>query len=386
LGTNVSKKEGQEMLGKFLFLSTAILALNFGAAKAAPEDVPEHDLDFTLKDGYILAEGGFAEDSAVKFKAFLAENGKAEGTWNIPLYIQSLGGNLGAALDMGYILRDHGMSTVSFNWCASACTYMMMGGVNRVVAKNGVYAVHQFSFDNSIDPQKAVYSNNDLQAFQDQVASLHDYANQMGVDAQVVSIASHTPPSTTTNLTREQLVTLKVDNVPTDQADGQEIASIAIPGVNAPDQRILQELALPDLPRTPTIEPHGLSKIAAQGVVQGIIAAQAADVGSLEKVLSSRYGKYLLANGEVTSGEKLVTKHATFAKDWAYRSRVIDKNSLNTTCQDNDVACTVTGEFDDQYGVTEDGVVVKNRYRFSYTIMLPIALPAVTVEQIEKVN
>jgi hypothetical protein len=45
LGTNVSKKEGQEMLGKFLFLSTAILALNFSAAKAAPEDVPEHDLN-----------------------------------------------------------------------------------------------------------------------------------------------------------------------------------------------------------------------------------------------------------------------------------------------------------------------------------------------------
>ena len=374
------------MLSKILVLTATALTLGFANASAAPEDVPDHDLSFVLKDGYILAEGVFAQDTVEKFKAFLAKNGKSDVQWNIPLYIQSLGGNLGAALEMGYMLREHGMSTVSFNWCASACTYMMMGGVNRVVAKNGVYAVHQFSFDSNIDPQKAVYSNNDLQAFQDQVASLHDYASQMGVDTDVVSIASHTPPSTTTNLTREQLVKLKVDNVPTDQADGQDIASIAIPGVNVPDQKILQELALPDISNVPTIEPHGLSKLAAQGVVQGIIAAQAGNVGRLKKVLSSRYGRYLLANGTPISREKLVAQHAKFAKEWAYRSREIDKNSLNTTCQDNDVACTVTGEFDDAYGVAQDGVVVRNRYRFSYTIMLPITLPAVTVEQIEKVN
>ena len=60
---------------------------------AAPEDVPDHDLSFVLKIGYILAEGVFVEDTAEKFKAFLAENGKADGTWNISLYIQSLGGS-----------------------------------------------------------------------------------------------------------------------------------------------------------------------------------------------------------------------------------------------------------------------------------------------------
>ena len=375
-----------ELQIELLLLSTVALALNFATASAAPEDVPDHDLNFVLKDGYILAEGVFVEDTAEKFKTFLIENGKAEGTWNIPLYIQSLGGSLGAALEMGQMLREHGMSTVSFNWCASACTYMMMGGVNRVVAKEGVYAVHQFSFDNSIDPQKAVYSNNDLQAFQDQVASLHDYANQMGVDAQVVSIASHTPPSTTTNLTREQLVKLKVDNVPTDQAEGQELTSIAIPGVNAPDQKILEQLALPETSNNQTIEPHGLSKLAAQGVARRLILAQTEDVDSLRQTLSARYGNYMLANGEPISRENLVAKHSSFAKEWKYRAREIDQNSLNTTCQDNDVACTVTGEFDDAYGVAEDGVVVKNRYRFSYTIMLPLSLPAVTVEQIEKVN
>ena len=374
------------MLGKFLLLSSALLAFSFGSALAAPEDVPDHDISFVLKDGYILAEGGFVEDTAEKFKAFLAENGKAHGKWNIPLYIQSLGGNLGAALDMGYVLRDHGISTVSFNWCASACTYMMMGGVNRVVAKNGVYAVHQFSFDNSIDPQKAVYSNNDLQTFQDQVASLHDYANQMGVDAQVVSIASHTPPSTTTNLTREQLVNLKVDNVPTDQAEGQELASIAIPGVNAPDQTILEQLALPETPSASPIEPHGLSKLAAQAVARSLILAQTEDVDRLQRTLNARYGNFMLANGEPISRENLVAKHAKFASEWNYRARDIDPKSLSATCQDNDVACTVTGEFDDAYGVAEDGVVVRNRYRFSYTIMLPITLPAVTVEQIEKLN
>ena len=362
------------------------LALNFATVCAAPEDVPDHDLSFVLKDGYILAEGVFVDDTAEKFKLFLADNGKAEGAWNIPLYIQSLGGSLGAAMEMGQMLREHGMSTVSFNWCASACTYMMMGGVNRVVAKDGVYAVHQFSYDNSIDPQKLVYSNADLQHFQDLVASLNDYTKALGVDPEVVSIASHTPPSTTTNLTREQLVKLVVENVPTDQPDGQDIAAIAIPGVNAPDKKILEELALPDTPNVFSIKPHGLTKLAAQGVVRRLILAQTEDVASLKKTLSARYGNYMLANGEPISRENLVAKHASFAKEWAYRSREIDPNSLNTTCQDNDVACTVTGEFNDAYGIAEDGVVVKSRYRFSYTIMLPLSLPAVTVEQIEKVN
>ena len=379
-------KKEMELRVRLLILSTAALALNFASVCAAPEDVPDHDLSFVLKDGYILAEGVFVEDTAEKFKAFLAENGKADGTWNIPLYIQSLGGSLGAAMEMGQMLREHGMSTVSFNWCASACTYMMMGGVNRVVAKDGVYAVHQFSYDNSIDPQKLVYSNADLQHFQDLVASLNDYAKALGVDPEVVSIASHTPPSTTTNLTREQLVKLVVENVPTDQVDGQDIAAIAIRGVNAPDQKILEGLELPEAPNVFNIQPHGLTKLAAQSFVRGIILAQTEDVASLEKTLSARYGNYMLANGEPISRENLVAKHSSFARDWNYRSREIDPNSLNTTCQNNDVACTVTGEFDDAYGVAKDGVVVKNRYRFSYTIMLPLSLPAVTVEQIEKVN
>lgn len=86
-------KREHEILKKLLLLSSAVLA--------APEDVPDHDLSFVLKVGYILAEGVFVEDTAEKFKAFLAENGKADGTWNISLYIQSLGGPLDAAMEMG---------------------------------------------------------------------------------------------------------------------------------------------------------------------------------------------------------------------------------------------------------------------------------------------
>ena len=196
----------------------------------------------------------------------------------------------------------------------------------------------------------------------------------------------YTLQPTIPHLTREQLVKLVVENVPADQAEGQDLAAIAIPGVNAPDQKILEELAIPDTPNVFNIQPHGLTKLAAQAVVRRVILAQTEDVARLQKTLSSRYGNYMLANGEPISREKLVAQYAKFAKEWAYRSREIDQNSLNMACQDNDVACTVTGEVNDAYGVAEDGVVVKNRYRFSYTIMLPITLPAVTVEQIEKVN
>ena len=202
------------------------------------------------------------------------------------------------------------MSTVSFNWCASASTYMMMGGVNRVVAKDGVFAVQQFSYDNSINPQKLAYSNADLQHFQDLVASLHDYARALGVDSEVVSIASHTPPSTTTNLTREQLVKLVVENVPTNQPQGQDLAAIAIPGVNAPDSKILEELAIPDTPNVFEIQPHGLTKLAAQSVVRRVILAQTEDVADSQKTLSARYSNYMLANGEPISRENLVARAA----------------------------------------------------------------------------
>jgi hypothetical protein len=73
-----------------LIFACALLAgMNPVVTARADENAFSQPLSFTLEDGRILAEGAFVADTAEQFEAFLAANGKLDGNWNIPLYIQS---------------------------------------------------------------------------------------------------------------------------------------------------------------------------------------------------------------------------------------------------------------------------------------------------------
>jgi hypothetical protein len=106
------------------------------------------------------------------------------------LRLVSPGGSVKPALSMGRSIRQRGIKTVVDSNCASACAFVFMGGVTRF-ASPMTLGVHQFSYSGSGQASIAATAV-DSQA---SVAELLNYAKEMGVDSEVISIASATPPS-----------------------------------------------------------------------------------------------------------------------------------------------------------------------------------------------
>jgi hypothetical protein len=134
---------------------------------------------------YIFADGFICPDTDQKFQQFLTQNPpKAP---NTIVVLNSGGGNLGAGVRMGLIIRQQKMwtqvgsqlplmipenenipaQTVPYlseltsppfaGECASACTFTFMGGISRTIGYGSNYAVHQFESDTQT-------TNTDLQA------------------------------------------------------------------------------------------------------------------------------------------------------------------------------------------------------------------------------
>jgi hypothetical protein len=69
---------------------------------------------------------------------------------NLPLdelWIRSPGGYAEEGMRLGAVIRNYGLPTriPAGWWCASACTFMFLGGPIRTIEPDGVYAVHMFS-------------------------------------------------------------------------------------------------------------------------------------------------------------------------------------------------------------------------------------------------
>jgi hypothetical protein len=102
------------------------------------------------------------------------------------VYISSLGGSLKAALALGRSIRRHQLNTMvgSNKICASACVWAFAGGVNRTAA--GVLAVHQF-----YSPKGQDIGESDTQ---EEVATVGEYLDEMGVSRTVLDVASLVKP------------------------------------------------------------------------------------------------------------------------------------------------------------------------------------------------
>jgi hypothetical protein len=377
------------------------------AATARADDTwMQKVMTFAMDGDHIVAEGAFAPDTADTFKAFANEHAPGDGRWNMALYIRSPGGALGAALNMGYYLRARGMSVVAYDTCASACTYMLMGGVNRVVTREGRYGVHQFSFEvASLEPEKPVFTAKDVEQHQNMVGELADYADSMGVDPRVVIVASRTPPSGMTFLTREQLVGYNVDNVPTDEPEGQSNGSVIIPGLTeqqiagvspdpTSDTSIFESLKVNRPSAEPetsifeslTIKPHALSSGIAMAIARRLVMAETQDLAGMEESLANSYAQNVEYNGHIMSGDAVVAEKRRMVSSWGVRRRTIHDDTLQVSCENDDLWCTVTGEYDYELGPSENSFIAKARWRFSMEVALPLVLPRVTQETLSQVQ
>ncbi|MEO0938533.1 MAG: hypothetical protein AAFY38_10305 [Pseudomonadota bacterium] len=108
------------------------------------------------------------------------------------LRLQSPGGSVHDALDLGRTIRARGIATVISEGaiCYSACPYLLAAGAARTVADSASVGVHQHYFDQStILP--AAFAVEDIQRGQARVMA---YLNEMGIDPMVMQHAMATPP------------------------------------------------------------------------------------------------------------------------------------------------------------------------------------------------
>ena len=114
-----------------------------------PDWGPSTAMTFTAaeRDGkrVLLAEGIIDETLLPRLTAALSSNGILDEIW-----LRSAGGNAKVGNQAGMLIRKAGIPTRIPKGCAcfSACNFMFMGGVARIVDAGGIFIVHMFTHTN----------------------------------------------------------------------------------------------------------------------------------------------------------------------------------------------------------------------------------------------
>lgn len=178
----------------------------FAPEKDRPSVVPLRDpgqlpdrLTLTYQNSRWRLEGDIAEGDAARL---IPQIDRA-----VPpidsLILQSSGGSVRDALDLGRHLRAAGIATemLSGEFCYSACPYLFAGGATRTVAPAASIGLHQHYFgENTLLP--AFVAVEDIQRGQ---AEVMGYLDDMGLDPIVMRHGLATPPDEIYILLPEEL-------------------------------------------------------------------------------------------------------------------------------------------------------------------------------------
>jgi hypothetical protein len=178
------------------------------------EGVPPR-LEFVYSDtgdraGTVLLNGSIVEGDAERFAKWLDERPTQPSGFSL----NSPGGDVDEALQIGRIVRatELPVSVLAGAFCFSACPYILAGGMEREVSRNGFIGVHQHYFgENTLLPAFLLVS--DVQSGQAQVMT---YLAEMGIDPMLVAKALMTPPDDIYILMPEELVEFQLSTVTTD--------------------------------------------------------------------------------------------------------------------------------------------------------------------------
>lgn len=163
-----------------------------------PGQMPDR-LTLTFDDGAWRLEGTIAEGDAQRL---IPQIDQADPQIEA-LVVQSGGGSVRDALDLGRHLRAAGIATeiLPGEVCYSACPYLFAGGVRRTAAASASIGVHQHYFgENSLLP--AFIAVEDIQRGQ---AEVMGYLDDMGISPLVMRHALATPPDEIYILLLEEL-------------------------------------------------------------------------------------------------------------------------------------------------------------------------------------
>ncbi len=145
-------------------------------------------LTLTQEDGTTWRlEGGISGGDAARIAGLIDSSETPVET----LILQSPGGSVQDALDLGRDLREKGIGTrmLDGEFCYSACPYLLAGGVTRDIPDGASVGVHQHYFgESTLLP--AFVAVEDIQRGQGDVMI---YLEEMGIDPLVMQHALTTP-------------------------------------------------------------------------------------------------------------------------------------------------------------------------------------------------
>jgi hypothetical protein len=175
----------------------------------------------------ISAEGEIDRDTAEEFIAFLKARIGAGSVRNI-VFIHSPGGSVIGAMKLGAVFRkagtavvvaqakaDQGLggdATFTSAQCMSACVYAMIGGKTRIVppqSKLGVHRTTSFRYAGK-DPAGEQSGLQKIQTPEELLRLLGAYVRQMGVNAQVLTVAQAAPAESIRLLTRDEVAKWRI--------------------------------------------------------------------------------------------------------------------------------------------------------------------------------
>jgi hypothetical protein len=145
-------------------------------------------MTFSLgKNGRLVATGMIAPGSAGVF----ASEVNARGEYIKTIVLNSPGGSVGDALEMGRLIRTKGFGTEveASRICVSSCPLVFTGGVRRTAGANAIIGVHQV-----FAPDQAEAGRRDTMSEAQRVsARCQRYLADMGIDLKMWVHAMETP-------------------------------------------------------------------------------------------------------------------------------------------------------------------------------------------------
>jgi hypothetical protein len=131
------------------------------------------------RSGYISVKGDIEDLDLQEFERVLAENPNAQ-----LVLLESPGGRLEPALEIGKLIRTSGMWTAAFGECASACAYIWMAGRSMVVSENTQVGFHS-PYEGEDGESVSSVGN----------ALVGAYLNELGFSSNVIAYATSARPN-----------------------------------------------------------------------------------------------------------------------------------------------------------------------------------------------
>ena len=182
-----------------------------GPEVTTPPDVLRQPLEVKLTNGGVLSlTGTFDPGSAQR----VADEVAAHGEYVKTVALDSPGGSVNDALEIGRLIREKGYATsvAAGALCASSCPLVFAGGKTRLATAQSAIGVHQIyaaAPKGSLTSRLAA-AGNAMSDAQTMTAEISRYLTGMGIDPEVWLRALETPPDRLTYFSTGELTTLKL--------------------------------------------------------------------------------------------------------------------------------------------------------------------------------